>query len=596
LKRRTKEAQVVPAPGAPVDAWNDLREVLDVELERLPEKYRTVIVLSDLEGATGKEVAQRLGVPEGTVMSRLARGRALLAKRLTRHGLALPGAALGLALSWNTVPAAVPPELLASTVGAASVWTASKAVVGLLSARVAALTEGVLKAMLLDKLKTTLVVILLLGAVTLTCGVLARERGNAGFEDGPGGTPARPAREAQADRGKDQRSSTVSDAEVQALVKQLGADGFADREAAEKRLRELGVKALPAIKAAMADPDLEVARRSARIRAAITRDRLWAAFARVAGNDRAARNLFAEIMRSPRAVAAIEAALDDPRRTDELYRNRTAELMRIAEGHPPVAANGKPDVPDKPGVWGARVPLGDVVGWQFLGSLQSGTAAWAPVTHREWQHRLSSHLPFLPEDDYTSAKPIEAAYEGAMGVPFKKLTTAWLLRRRENDGLRAGLTLAIRYDIPEAVAVARNVLKQPQSAEIEAQNLAAAMVLLGLYGGKDDLPLLARHAANKEVFLSILDSSVKVGPFRLPEVKDGRDLTCQVRDVVAATMCKLAGRDPADFGFPAFPRVKHPNGRPRSLGSSTAAGFKSETARPCEQVKCSWLWRRACGS
>ena len=89
LKRCAKEAKAVPKPAAPADAWNDLREALDEELERLSEKYRTVIVLVDLEGATGKEVARRLGMPEGTVASRLARGRVLLAKRLTRRGPAL---------------------------------------------------------------------------------------------------------------------------------------------------------------------------------------------------------------------------------------------------------------------------------------------------------------------------------------------------------------------------------------------------------------------------------------------------------------------------------------------------------------------------
>jgi WD40 repeat protein len=179
-------------------------------LKRLPEKHRTVIVLCDLEGATGREVALRLGVPEGTVASRLARGRAILAKRLTRHGLALTGGALALTLSRNAV-SAVPPSLVASTMQAAGVFTGGKAVAGLLSANVAALTEGVLKAMLLAKLKTTLAVILVLGAVTLICGVLARGRVNAGGEDGPVRTPDQPAKEAQAHQGKGKQPSTLND-------------------------------------------------------------------------------------------------------------------------------------------------------------------------------------------------------------------------------------------------------------------------------------------------------------------------------------------------------------------------------------------------
>jgi hypothetical protein len=134
------------------------------------------------------------------------------------------------------------------------------------------------------------------------------------------------------------------------------------------------------------------------------------------------------------------------------------------------------------------------------------------------------------------------------------------------------------------------VLKQPRSAEIEAQNLAAALVLIGLHGGKSDLLLLARHAADDRVFVNILDSSVKVSQFERPVVTDGRDLTCQVRDVAAAAMCRLAGRDPADFGLPPFPQAKHPSGGPKSLTSSTAAGFKSKAARTAAFARAAdWL-------
>jgi RNA polymerase sigma factor (sigma-70 family) len=153
LKRCEKEAKVLPKPEARADDCKDLREALDEELERLPEKYRTVIVLTDLEGATGKEVAVRIGVPEGTVASRLARGRALLAKRLTRHGFAVTGCALAMVLSQKALLAGVPPSLVASTIKAASVFSEGNAAAGLISAKVAALTEGVMKTMLLTKLK-----------------------------------------------------------------------------------------------------------------------------------------------------------------------------------------------------------------------------------------------------------------------------------------------------------------------------------------------------------------------------------------------------------------------------------------------------------
>src|SRR6516165_7638634 len=94
-KRSTREKQVMIMPEAaakPREPWDALQPVLDQELSRLPDKYRAVIVLCDLEGKTRKEAAVHFRVPEGTVASRLATARALLAKRLTRAGLAVTGA------------------------------------------------------------------------------------------------------------------------------------------------------------------------------------------------------------------------------------------------------------------------------------------------------------------------------------------------------------------------------------------------------------------------------------------------------------------------------------------------------------------------
>lgn len=67
-----------------------LDRLLRVDLERaigeLPDPFRTVVVLVDLEGLTYAEVAHALDVPVGTVRSRLARGRGILQKALWRHG------------------------------------------------------------------------------------------------------------------------------------------------------------------------------------------------------------------------------------------------------------------------------------------------------------------------------------------------------------------------------------------------------------------------------------------------------------------------------------------------------------------------------
>jgi RNA polymerase sigma-70 factor (ECF subfamily) len=64
-----------------------LREDLARAIEALPEVYRVVVVLADVEGLAYAEIAAALAVPIGTVRSRLARGRAALQKSLWAHGV-----------------------------------------------------------------------------------------------------------------------------------------------------------------------------------------------------------------------------------------------------------------------------------------------------------------------------------------------------------------------------------------------------------------------------------------------------------------------------------------------------------------------------
>lgn len=60
-------------------------EIVDA-LESLPDEYRITVLLADVEGFAYKEIAEILGIPIGTVMSRLHRGRKTLQKRLLEFG------------------------------------------------------------------------------------------------------------------------------------------------------------------------------------------------------------------------------------------------------------------------------------------------------------------------------------------------------------------------------------------------------------------------------------------------------------------------------------------------------------------------------
>jgi RNA polymerase sigma factor (sigma-70 family) len=175
-KRRGREQQVpqMPEPeAASQDQWRDLQPLLDQELHGLPENYRLPIVLCDLEGKTIKEATRQLGWPQGTLAGRLARGRKLLAKRLANRGVVLSAGLLATVVA-QQAPAAVPAALMSATVQAAARLAAGQAVVaGVVPARVALLTEGVLKAMLLTKLKSVMVTVALVGTLGLGVGLFA---------------------------------------------------------------------------------------------------------------------------------------------------------------------------------------------------------------------------------------------------------------------------------------------------------------------------------------------------------------------------------------------------------------------------------------
>src|SRR5262245_28441267 len=167
-RRRARERQVeeLPQPAAPPQQPQDWR-ALYAALDGLPDKYREALALCELEGLSRHEAAKRLGLPEGTLSSRLAAGKRLLAERLARRGLGLMAGALAGRV-------AVSPALASSTVKLATLVVAGEmAVVG---TPAAALAKGVIRAMLLTKVKLAVVAAF---AVALGAGGVAFRAGPA---------------------------------------------------------------------------------------------------------------------------------------------------------------------------------------------------------------------------------------------------------------------------------------------------------------------------------------------------------------------------------------------------------------------------------
>jgi RNA polymerase sigma factor (sigma-70 family) len=209
-RRRSRESPTNPLPEpatAQAEPGGEWLPVLDRELIRLPEKYRVPVVLCELEGRPRHEVARMLAVPEGTLSSRLATARKKLAGRLRRHGITLSAVALAGVLGARAASATVPPSLMTATMGI---------VLGeaTISAEVAALVEGVLKAMFLTKIKLTAVVLLLLAVSVTGFGVLTQQA----LADRLNPTAALPGRE---DKKPDK---TEQGPTVHGVVKAIDAD------------------------------------------------------------------------------------------------------------------------------------------------------------------------------------------------------------------------------------------------------------------------------------------------------------------------------------------------------------------------------------
>ncbi len=175
-RRRARQRgihQQQPAEARDDIHWHELRLVLDEELGKLPEKYRTPLVLCYLEGRTRDEAAKQLGVSKAVFRRRLEYGRDQLGRQLARRGLTLSAALSAPLLADAATQAALPPLLVTTTVRAGLASVLGNTVSGMVSDQVVALTESGVGSLLLKKGS---IVLMLLLSLTLGAGGLLAHR------------------------------------------------------------------------------------------------------------------------------------------------------------------------------------------------------------------------------------------------------------------------------------------------------------------------------------------------------------------------------------------------------------------------------------
>jgi len=196
-RRQTLEKQVdqMPHPTVAPEELQDWRTLLDEELNRLPEKYKAAVVLCDLEDRPRKDAAHLLGIPEGTLSSRLATARKLLAGRLSARGVTISAVTLTTALSGSAASATVPAPLVAATCKAAALAAAGQLAATACTA--AALTHEVMKAMFMTKLKAAVAGLVIAVVLTAT-GIATQMASGPVAQAQPPATGGKPADELEA--------------------------------------------------------------------------------------------------------------------------------------------------------------------------------------------------------------------------------------------------------------------------------------------------------------------------------------------------------------------------------------------------------------
>jgi RNA polymerase sigma factor (sigma-70 family) len=126
--QKVEQAAATAESTTPTDqaVANDIQQVLDEELHRLPERLRQPLVLVHLMGHVQVDAARELGITDRTLRRRLLTAREQLRERLSRRGVALTTVALTAVLDLPATAGPVPPNLVRPTVQSVLAYAAGQ--------------------------------------------------------------------------------------------------------------------------------------------------------------------------------------------------------------------------------------------------------------------------------------------------------------------------------------------------------------------------------------------------------------------------------------------------------------------------------------
>lgn len=342
--------------------------------------------------------------------------------------------------------------------------------------------------------------------------------------------------------------------DVKVLVSELGSDLYSVRESATKQLIQKGIGSQAELVAAVDSSDAEVRLRARHVLdvivAADRKQRLqnfradvdgklqttlpgWAAFQKLAGSDRTAREMFFEMTQADSAL--LEAFEKGPKEAAKILQQRcTQPTAQPAPNRAGARQSGMLNMSD-----------GSIMSLLFVAGQPK-----VPLTDEVIETMIA--LPRYPAFfNFKNPSPGDPRRELCL-----KILSQWVAKDVGSKQLPANLALAVQFNLKDGLAPAIKAIQQPQTSAVAKCN---ALKLVGKFGGQEQIPLVEPLLRDTQ---PCFDSGGSNQPTQ-----------AQIRDFALVATIRLNGQDPKQFGLAGVDWVSGADINPNLIA------FKSERDR-----------------